>query len=61
MVPYSSSSPWIASTGQRIAASSVVMFHARNAGSSQMSFQPQNAESGSSWYRASRALRSVVA
>ena len=45
-VPYSSSSPCTASTGQRIVSDRASMFQARNAGSSQMSFQPRNAESG---------------
>jgi hypothetical protein len=34
--------------GQRMRSISRSMFHVRNAGSSQMSFQPKNAESGSS-------------
>ena len=36
------------------------MFQARNSGWSQMSFQPRNAASTSSWWRARRARRSVV-
>ena len=44
-VPYSSSMPWIASTGQRMASSSASMFHCLKGGCSQMRFQPQKAES----------------
>ena len=36
------------------------MFHERNAGASQMSFQPRNVASASRWWRAIRAGRSVV-
>ena len=48
-VPYSSSTPWMASSGQRIAASSLSIDQSRNAGESQTSFQPRKAESTSSW------------
>ena len=48
-VPYSSSTPWMASSGQRIAAISSSIDQSRKPGASQMSFQPQKAESASSW------------
>jgi hypothetical protein len=49
MVPYSSSRPCTASSGARIAAISRSIDHSRNGGCSQISFQPQKAESTSSW------------
>ena len=48
-VPYSSSRPCTASSGQRMVAISSSIDHCRNGGCSQMWFQPQKAESGSSW------------
>jgi len=44
-VPYSSSEPWIARIGQRIAGRERSMFQNLNRGSSQISFQPQNVRS----------------
>ena len=46
-VPYSSSTPWMASTGQAIRGRYSSMLQARKAGASQTSFQPQKAESAS--------------
>src|SRR5690606_33465865 len=48
-VPYSPSGTRSARTGQRMRGRSVRISQARNAGSSQMSFHPQKAESTSAW------------
>jgi hypothetical protein len=40
MVPYSSSSPWMARIGQVMCGRQSSMFQARKSGCSQMSFQP---------------------
>ncbi len=58
-VPYSSSRPWISSRGHSMPGSDDSMFQLRNAGASQMSFHPRNAESTSAWWRARRARKSV--
>ena len=55
--PYGSSAPWISSVGALTRQPPARGSRLRNAGSSHTSHQPQNAASGSSWWRAIRSRR----